>query len=81
MFFFNDALNTFNLRLYGIGHMVKYHLDSQRENLYYIAILSNQLQGMFYMLHPTDRIAHTMAKLVRPERIYFPVSLWLYLCL
>ena len=28
---FNDALNTFYLRLYGIGHMVKYHSDSERK--------------------------------------------------
>ena len=27
---FNDALNTFYLRLYGIGHMVKNNLDSER---------------------------------------------------
>ena len=25
---FNDALNTFYLRLYGVGHMVKDHSDS-----------------------------------------------------
>ena len=30
---FNDALNTFYLRLYGIGHMVKDHSDSERGNL------------------------------------------------
>ena len=29
---FNDVLNTFYLRLYDIGHMVKYHSDSEREN-------------------------------------------------
>ena len=29
---FNDALNTFYLRLYGVGHMVKDHSDSQRGN-------------------------------------------------
>ena len=29
---FNDALNTFYLRLYGVGHMVKDHSDSEREN-------------------------------------------------
>ena len=29
---FNDALNTFNLRLYGVGHMVKDHSDSERGN-------------------------------------------------
>ena len=25
---FNDALNTFYLRLYGVGHLVKYHSDT-----------------------------------------------------
>ena len=29
---FNDALNTFYLRLYGVEHMVKDHLDSESEN-------------------------------------------------
>ena len=29
---FNDALNIFYLRLYGVGHMVKYHSDSERGN-------------------------------------------------
>ena len=26
---FNDTLNTFYLRLYGVGHMVKDHSDSE----------------------------------------------------
>ena len=30
---FNDAFNTFYLRLYGIGHMVKDFSDSERRNL------------------------------------------------
>ena len=30
---FNDTLNTFCLRLYGVRHMVKYHTDSERGNL------------------------------------------------
>ena len=30
---FNDALNTFYLRLYGVTHMVKDHSDSERGNL------------------------------------------------
>ena len=30
MFLFNDALNTFYLQLYGIKHMVKDHLDSEK---------------------------------------------------
>ena len=29
---FNDALNTFYLRLYGVGHMVKDHYDSEKGN-------------------------------------------------
>ena len=29
---FNDALNTFYLRLYGVGHMVKDHSNSERGN-------------------------------------------------
>ena len=30
---FNDTLNTFYLQLYGVGHMVKDHSDSERGNL------------------------------------------------
>ena len=29
---FNDALNTFYLRLYGVTHMVKDHSDSEKGN-------------------------------------------------
>ena len=29
---FNDALNTFYLRLYRVGHMVKDHSDSEKGN-------------------------------------------------
>ena len=29
---FNDALNTFDLRLYGLRHMVKDHSDSEKGN-------------------------------------------------
>ena len=32
---FNDALNTFYLRLYGFRHMVKDHSDSERGNIGY----------------------------------------------
>ena len=63
MFLFNDALNTFYLWSYGARHMVKDHLDSERENtlpshgLLFLIICN----GFFYMHHPTDRIAHTTA--------------------
>ena len=32
MFYFNDALKTFYLRLCGVRHMVKDHSDSEKEN-------------------------------------------------
>ena len=32
IFLFNDALNTFYLRFFGIMHMVKDHSDSERGN-------------------------------------------------
>ena len=35
---FNDALNTFYLRLYGVRHMVKYHSDSERGNPLHIPL-------------------------------------------
>ena len=60
---FNDALNTFYLRLYGVRHIVKDHSDSEKAN----PLPSHRLlfpinsNGSFYMHHPTDRIAHTTA--------------------
>ena len=62
-FLFNDALNTFYLRLYGVRHKVKDHSDSERGNplpphRLLFPICSTEF---FYMHHPTDRIAHTTA--------------------
>ena len=34
-FVFNDAMNTFYLRIYGVGHMIKDHSDSERGNIGY----------------------------------------------
>ena len=60
---FKDALNTFYLQLYGFGHMVKDHSDSERKPAAATwATLSDEQQVFFfYMHHPTDRIAHTTA--------------------
>ena len=60
---FNDALNTFYLRLYGIRHMVKDHSDSEKGNPLppHRLLLSINSKGFFYMHHPTDRITHTTA--------------------
>ena len=39
---FNDALNRFYLRLYGIWHMVKDHSESERgrKEMFYLMMLS-----------------------------------------
>ena len=58
---FNDALNTFYLRLYGVGHMVKDHSDSERGNPLppHGLLFPISSKGSFYVDHPTDRITHT----------------------
>ena len=60
---FNDALNTFYLRLYGVGHMIKDHSDSERGNPLppHGLLFPINSNGSFYMHHHTDRIAHTTA--------------------
>ena len=65
---FNDTLNTFYLRLYGIRHMVKDHSDSKTGNTLppHRLILSISSKASF-MCQPTDRIIHTTA-FVTPER-------------
>ena len=56
---FNDAVNTFYLRLYRVRHMVKDHSDSERGNPLppHGLLFSINSKGS----HPTDRIAHTTA--------------------
>ena len=63
IFVFNDALNTFYIRLYGVGHMVKNHSDRERGNLLppHGLLFPISSKGSFYMHQPTDRITHTMA--------------------
>ena len=62
---FNDTLNTFYLRLYGIRHMVKDHSDCERGNPLLphglLFPISSKGSFIFYMHHPIDRIAHTTA--------------------
>ena len=59
---FNDALNTFYLRLYGVRHMVKDHSDSEKGNPLpphrLLFLISSK--GSFICTIP-DRIAHTTA--------------------
>ena len=59
---FNDALNTYYLRLYGVRHMVKDHSDSEKGNplMPHRLLLSINSKGSFICTIP-DRIAHTAA--------------------
>ena len=51
---FDDALNTFYLRLYGIRHMVKNHSDSEKGNLLlpHRLLLSINSKGSFICTIP-----------------------------
>ena len=59
---FNNALNTFYLRLYGVRHMVKDHSDSEKGNLLppHRLLFPINSKGSFICTIP-DRIAHTTA--------------------
>ena len=61
---FNDALNTFYLRLYGIRHMVKDHSDSEKGNPLppHRLLFPINSKGSFICTIPCMvRIAHTTA--------------------
>ena len=53
-FLFNDTLNTFYLRLYGVRHMVKDHSDSEKGNplLPHRLLLSINSKGSFICTIP-----------------------------
>ena len=56
---FNDALNTFYLRLYGVGHIV-----AKEENLLpplHGLIFAISSKEYIFMHHPTYMIVHTTA--------------------
>ena len=58
---FNDALNTFYLRLYGVRHMVKDHSDSEKGNQLppHRLLLSINSKGSFIALsHRQDNTYH-----------------------
>ena len=59
---FNDALNTFHLRLYGVRHMVKDHSDSERGNPLLPHRLLFPIAERFILYAPFHRqITHTTA--------------------
>ena len=59
---FNDALNTFYLRLYGVRHMVKNHSDSEKGNPLppHRLLFPINSKGSFIAPSP-DKIAYTTA--------------------
>ena len=58
---FNDALNTFYLRLYGVRYMVKDHSDSEKGNPLPPYRLTINSKGSFFICTIPDRIIHTTA--------------------
>ena len=54
-YLFNDTLNTFYLRLYGISHMVKDHSDSERGNHCYHMGYSFRLAARVLLYAPSHR--------------------------
>ena len=60
---FNDALNTFYLRLHGVGHMVKDHSDSERGNPLPPHGLLFPISSKFFLYAPShrqDNIYHSL---------------------
>ena len=53
---FNDALNTFYLRLYGVGHMVKDHTESCRHMGYSFRLAARVL--LYAPSHRQDSTYH-----------------------
>ena len=69
---FNDALNTFYLRLYGVRHMVNDHSDSEREN-------PLPLHGLLFPISSKGSfiriILHTGYHIPRPLLHHFRVNI------
>ena len=60
MFLFNDALNTFDLQLYGLGNMVKDHSDRERANLLL------QIHRMIFPISSKESFINTIINTGRP---------------
>ena len=60
---FSDALNTFYLQLYGIGHLVKDHSDSEKRNTLLPHGFSFQLAArdlLYASSHRQDNTYHSL---------------------
>ena len=65
---FNDALNTFYLRLYGVRHMVKDHSDSEKGNPCRHIGYSFQLTARVLLYAPSHRQDSTYHSLCYTSR-------------
>ena len=75
---FNDAVNTFYLRLYGVTHMVKDHSDSERGNplpTHGLLFLINSKGS--YMHHLKDRMTHTTVFVTPVVEHWLEREIWL----
>ena len=63
---FNDTLNTFYLLLYGVGHMVKDHSDSERGNPLppHGLLFQIRSKGSFICLFITPVVEHWLGSMV-----------------
>ena len=60
MFLFNDTLNTFYLRLYGVRHMVKDHSAREETRCRHMGdSFRLAARVLLYASSPPDRITHT----------------------
>ena len=72
--FFNNALNTFCLRLNGIKHIVKDHSGSKSGNLLpppHGLLLFISSKQSFYTHHPIERIAHGLLLLISSKGFFY----------
>ena len=67
-FLFNNALNTFYLRLYGIRHMVKDHSDSEKGNSCRHIVYSYRLTARVLLYAPSHRQDNTYHSLCYTSR-------------
>ena len=69
---FNDALNTFYLRLYGVRHMVKDHSDSEKGNPLppHMLLFPINSKGSFICTIPQTGYCFTVAWNERKEMFY-----------
>ena len=65
---FNDALDTFYLRLYGVGHMVKDHSDNERKEN---ALFNDALNTFYLQLYGVGHMVKNHSGSVKERKVLF----------